>query len=133
MDGVISPDDATFARIGRDAARLRRLADDLSALSATAEPRLEVRAVQLDSLVDDIVDRLRPQADVKGLDLTVDHTFHEEGEAPPELLPRVMEGVVRRGGDEKGEPRAVEIERSAERYEELLGEFDAPFLREEAP
>jgi hypothetical protein len=59
-----------------------------------------------------------------GLDLTLDHTFHEEGEAPPELLPRVMEGVVRRAGGGQGDPRQVEIEGEAERYEALVGEFD---------
>ena len=93
MDGVIAPNDETFARIGRDAARLRRLADDLSALSATAEPRLDVRAVQLDVLTAEIVDRLRPQAEVKGLDLVVE-TEPAPGFLDPDRVAQVLTNVV---------------------------------------
>ncbi len=93
MDGVIAPDDETFSRIGRDAARLRRLADDLSALSATAEPRLDVRAVQLDSLVEEIVDRLRPQAEVKGLELQVE-AEPAPGFLDPDRIAQVLTNVV---------------------------------------
>jgi hypothetical protein len=41
--------------------------------------------------------------------------------------------VVRRGGEEKGEPREVEIGGSPERFEELLEEFDAEFLEGKDP
>lgn len=64
-------------------------------------------------------------ADRRGLDLTVESSFTEEGSAPPDMLPRVMEGVVRRAGEDHTDAREVPIEREAERYEELLGEFDA--------
>lgn len=69
MDGVVEPDDETFARVGREAARLRRLAGDLSSLSATAEPSLDRRTVQLDELLADVVAKLEPQADVKDLSM----------------------------------------------------------------
>lgn len=67
-------------------------------------------------------------AERSGRGLTLDHVFHEEGDAPPELLPRVMEGVVRRAGEGYGEPREVEIERDALRYDALVDEFDPALL-----
>ena len=71
-------------------------------------------------------------AEHTGKGVTVSPSFTREGEATPDRFPRVMEGVVRRGGEEKGEPREVAIERSSERFEELLGEFDGDFLESEA-
>jgi hypothetical protein len=73
------------------------------------------------------------QAERTGRSLTVDQTLHEEGEAPPELLPRVMEGVVRRAGDGFGDPREVPVEGSPEAYVALLGEFDPALLLVESP
>lgn len=70
-------------------------------------------------------------AERSGLDLTVDTSFSEEGDAPPELLPRVMDGVVRRAGEEHGEPREVEIEGSAAAFDVLMEEFDAALLEVE--
>lgn len=64
-------------------------------------------------------------AERRGLDLTVESNVTEEGAAPPDMLPRVMEGVVRRAGEDHTDAREVAIEREPERYEELLGEFDA--------
>ena len=58
-----------------------------------------------------------------GLDLTIDSSFTREGDAPPELLPRIMEGVVRRAGEGLGEPTEVEIEGDAERFATLLSEY----------
>lgn len=58
-----------------------------------------------------------------GLDLTIDSSFTQEGDAPPEFLPRIMEGVVRRAGEGLGEPTEVEIEGDPERFEALLGEY----------
>jgi len=65
------------------------------------------------------------QAERSGLELTVDHTFHEEGEAPAELLPRVMEGVVRRSGEGPGDPREIEIAGELRRYDALVEEYDS--------
>jgi len=58
-----------------------------------------------------------------GVDLTIESSFTQEGDAPPEFLPRIMEGVVRRSGEGLGEPTEVEIERDPERFEALLGEY----------
>lgn len=70
-------------------------------------------------------------AERTGRSLTVEHAFHEEGDAPPELLPRVMEGVVRRAGEAYGDPRQVEVERDASRFDALLAEFDPALLAPE--
>lgn len=67
-------------------------------------------------------------AERSGLDLKVEHVYHEEGEAMPDLLPRIMEGVVRRAGEAHGEPRHVEIEGAEEGFVALLDEFDPALL-----
>ena len=72
LDGVVPADDDTFARIGREASRLRRLADDLSSLSAAGElGRLDHDAVDLAGLAHHVVDQLEPQARAKGLALSL--------------------------------------------------------------
>jgi hypothetical protein len=43
-----------------------------------------------------------------------------EGEAPPERMPRIMDGVVRRSGLHLGLPREVEIGGDSHRFEALL-------------
>lgn len=68
------------------------------------------------------------QAARSGLELTLEHAFHEEGEAPPELLPRVMEGVVRRAGEGHGDPREIEIGGDPACYDTLIEEFDPALL-----
>lgn len=67
-------------------------------------------------------------AERTGRSLTVDQAFHDEGDAPPEFLPRVMEGVFRRAGEAYGEPREVEIGGDVERFGALLDEFDPALL-----
>lgn len=64
------------------------------------------------------------QAERSGLELRVEPSVSEEGDAPPELLPRVMEGVVRRAGEEHADPRMVEVEGSAESFEAVLDELE---------
>lgn len=49
--------------------------------------------------------------------------YAEEGEAPPDRLPVVIEGVVRRADAGSGEPRSVRIEGDPERIDALLEEF----------
>ena len=72
-------------------------------------------------------------AERTGRTLTVDQAFHDEGDAPPDFLPRVMEGVVRRAGEGYGDPREVEIGGDPERFAALVDEFDPGLLvREQA-
>jgi hypothetical protein len=68
-------------------------------------------------------------AEHTGRGVTVEPTFTPEGEAPPDRLPGVMQGVVQRAGDAQGDPREIEIGGSAEKYEDLLEEFDEELLQ----
>lgn len=71
------------------------------------------------------------RAEHTGTGVSIEPNFVEEGEAPPDRFPGVMQGVVQRGGgDDKGEPREVEISGSAERFEELLETYDADMALE---
>jgi hypothetical protein len=67
-------------------------------------------------------------AEHTGRGITVEPSFTREGEAPPDRFPGVMQGVVRRGGEEKGQPREVEFHASPERFEVLMEEYDSVFL-----
>lgn len=67
-------------------------------------------------------------AEHTGKGVTVEPTFTREGLAPPDRFPPVMEGVVRRASDGKGEPREVEIEAKPQRFEELMEEYDDVFI-----
>ena len=67
-------------------------------------------------------------AEHAGKGVTVEPTFTMEGEAPADRFPPVMQGVVRRAGEESGEPRDVEIDGSPARFEELMEEFDDVFI-----
>ncbi len=67
-------------------------------------------------------------AERTGVGLRVDTALAEEGQAPPDRLPRVMRGVVHRSGIGLGDPRTVEISGDPEKFQELMDEFDADLL-----
>ncbi len=67
-------------------------------------------------------------AERTGTSLSVEHGIAEEGQAPPDRLARVMQGVVRRSEIDLGEPRRVEIAGDPEKFMALLDEFDADLL-----
>lgn len=69
-------------------------------------------------------------AEETGKGVTVDPIFTREGEAPPDRFPILMKGVVLRGGEERGEPREVEIEGSTENFDRLLEEFPGKWTPE---
>jgi len=73
IDGVLPPNEETFAAVADEAARLKRLADDLSQLSRAEEGtfRLELRDVDLMAVAARAAERLRPQFDDRGVDLDV--------------------------------------------------------------
>ncbi len=86
MDGVVAPDDETYARVAREAARLRRLAGDLSELSAVAEPVSDQREpIDLGPLLRTVCEHLAPQAAAKDLDLRVE--IHRTGSLSATNLP----------------------------------------------
>lgn len=72
------------------------------------------------------------RAEHSGTGVSLEPTFVQEGEAPPDRFPGVMQGVVQRvgEGDGQGEPREVEIGGSPEQFEALLEEFDADMALE---
>ena len=67
-------------------------------------------------------------AERTGAGLSVENGIAEEGQAPPDRLPRVMQGVVRRSEIDLGEPRMVEIAGDPEKLRALLDEFDVELL-----
>lgn len=77
IDGVVPAEMETFASVAEEAARLKRLASDLSTLSRIQEdggaiPRVDV---DLGELASAVASRLRPQFDDQGvlLELDLDH------------------------------------------------------------
>ncbi len=72
-------------------------------------------------------------AERTGQGLTLANDVHEQGEAPPDRLPRVMAGVVHRSPEELGEPREVVVEGSPDSIAELMAEFDPALLEPSAP
>ena len=62
----------------------------------------------------------------QGLQITFD--LLEQGDAPPDRLPRVMSGVVHRSAEELGEAREVAVEGSPGTIAELMAEFDPALL-----
>ena len=67
-------------------------------------------------------------AERTGTSLSVEHGIAEEGQAPPDRFPRVMQGVVRRSEIGLGEPRMVEIAGDPAKLRALLDEFDVELL-----
>ncbi len=73
IDGVLPTEPEQLGQVSAEVRRLRRLSDDLSALSRAEEGRLNLAptVVQLDDLASAVVDRLRTQAEDAGLTLSV--------------------------------------------------------------
>ena len=68
-----------------------------------------------------------------GKGLTFECSIDEAGVAPPDRLPRVMAGVVRRAGEELGDAREVEIGGDAAVFTELLESLGMELLDPELP
>ena len=73
LDGVFEPTEETFAAAAGEAARLERLATDLSALSQAEEGRVELRSEEIDlaEVAAEVAGRLRPQFDDQEVELVV--------------------------------------------------------------
>lgn len=72
------------------------------------------------------------EAERTGRGLFLEMTLTPQGEAPPERLPRVMDGVVRRSEETGGEPREVDIGGRLESWQDFLDEYDDGVFEEEA-
>ncbi len=96
MDGVITADDETYANIAREAARLRRLAGDLSALSAASEAGTpeEPEVVDITSVVGRVATQLAPQAAAKGIELTVDAPVRAHVDGSEDRLTQLVVNVA---------------------------------------
>lgn len=64
-------------------------------------------------------------AERTGRGTTFEPVLLEEGSAPPDAIPRIMDGVVRRTEVELGDPREVAIDGDEDAFRALLAEFDA--------
>ena len=96
MDGVVPADDETFAGIAREAARLRRLANDLSDLSSSAEQDVLADAgpVDIATLAQEVGDLLSVQAEAKGLQLLVAADAPAVVTGNPDRLAQVLTNIV---------------------------------------
>ena len=74
IDGVLPPSTETFSIVAAEANRLGRLTKDLSLLSKAQEGALELNRepIDLTDVASSVGARLRPQYEVKGVDLTVE-------------------------------------------------------------
>lgn len=74
IDEVLPAGPAELGQVSEEVRRLRRLSDDLSALSRAEEGRvvLHPRRIDLRDVAGAVVERLRPQAEDAGLSLMVD-------------------------------------------------------------
>ncbi len=72
LDGVLEPSPEIFGSIALEAARMKRLADDLGLLSRAEEGALHLEPADVDvgALVSAVCDRLSPQFLDKGVELT---------------------------------------------------------------
>ena len=83
MDGILPPNDETFLQIHAEADRLNRLVDDLQELSRVEASayKLDLRPVDVSSLVHTVTKRLGPRFESKHISLGM--------ELPPDL-PRIL-------------------------------------------
>lgn len=72
----------------------------------------------------------RYSAERTGKGLFLDAQMSEEGTAPADRLPRVMDGVVTRGPGPLGSPRVVDVAGGAGVLETLLADFDGSLFEE---
>ncbi|MDF1519733.1 MAG: HAMP domain-containing sensor histidine kinase [Brevefilum sp.] len=74
VDGVLTPDSATFERIYRQADRLERLVDDLQELNYLEMGTLELdyKVINIEKFMGDIKQTMRIKFNTKGVDFTLD-------------------------------------------------------------
>ena len=95
LDGVVEADEETIARVGKEASRLRRLADDLSSLSSAGELTIVTdSAVDVSALARGVVAQLEPQSSAKGLDLTVAAETGQLVNGDADRLTQVLTNVI---------------------------------------
>ncbi|MEV6349123.1 HAMP domain-containing sensor histidine kinase [Actinoplanes sp. NPDC051851] len=95
-DGIFTPDEATFASLTDDLARLERLAGDLSSLSVTEEGALVLhrRHADVAALARAVADRLRPQYHDQGVTLAVDAPAPLVADCDPDRVTQVLVNLL---------------------------------------
>ncbi len=96
LDGVLAPSEEIFAATAREAARLKRLAEDLSTLSRAEEGalRLETTRIDLAGIAATVAERLRPLFLDKGVELEVATTVPLPVEGDVDRLTQVFVNLV---------------------------------------
>ena len=96
MDGVVEPTAEAFAAIADEAARLKRLASDLSTLSKTQEGsyRLDLHPIDLATVLRDVTELLRHQFDATGVQLHVNTASPVEIYADADRVAQILINVV---------------------------------------
>jgi signal transduction histidine kinase len=86
MDGVLPNEPETFAAMYQETRRMRRLVDDLQALSRVEAGRIDLHleATPLRPLLERVATQVRPQAEINSLTLEMDFA-----QAPPHLQAQV--------------------------------------------
>ena len=79
MDGLFTNDRETFAQMDQEVRRLRRLVDDLQALSRVeaGQISLQMDSINLIPIVERTINQLKPQAMAQCLELTVEQNHPE--------------------------------------------------------
>lgn len=85
MDGILPANEETFQQINAEAGRLNNLVDDLQELSRVESYayHLDIRPLDISSLVQTVTKRLAPQAESKRISLDL--------ELPPDLQPALAD------------------------------------------
>ncbi|MFV1999841.1 MAG: sensor histidine kinase [Acidimicrobiia bacterium] len=96
VDGVFPPTDEVFAATGREAARLERLATDLSELSRVEEGALNLQfaPVDLGDIASGVAEILQPQFDGKGVTLVVADLPALRVLADPDRMAQVFTNII---------------------------------------
>lgn len=96
VDGVFAPGPQILDEMAGEVRRLRRLAEDLSALSRAEEGRLDLRPVDTDlaRVAAAAAERLRPQAEDAGVELTVEAAGPVPLRGDPDRLAQVVTNLV---------------------------------------
>ncbi|NQV05271.1 HAMP domain-containing histidine kinase [bacterium] len=96
LDGVLQPGDEIYAATAREAARLQRVAMDLSLLSRAEENRLDLNVgpLDLEVVAAEAASRLRPQFDGNGVDLIISPGENLRIQGDSDRLAQVFTNVV---------------------------------------
>jgi histidine kinase len=96
LDGVFTPGEEIFAATAREAARLKRLAADLSTLSRAEEGTIELRTkpIDLGLVAAEAAERLRPQFEGSEVALHIARSGDLLVDGDPDRLAQVFTNIV---------------------------------------